>query len=201
MSEARGRNGVVVDLMGTSANIFNGTDSMRTGSMSQHHLSVCISNAVQVGNEFRGRILRIRATENLHLLINIDKSTEGLNTSFFQSHVCGIRHPSGGHHSSVNLKCFDMFLGLRIDHLDCHRLFSRNSWCDFRGKNACSIINRPITNQQSFSLLGDFSIESRHELVHCLDESHFGSKRGIDVTELKTNVTRTNDCYPFWDKA
>mmetsp|Transcript_13244 Transcript_13244/g.17321 ORF Transcript_13244/g.17321 Transcript_13244/m.17321 type:complete len:226 (+) Transcript_13244:150-827(+) len=156
--ETGSRDSIVVNDMFTATNIFNCRNTLRRGSMCKHHFSVCISNAVNIWDKFS--ILRFG--KYTHFLVNSNKSTERLDSSFLQSHVSSIRNSSGGNHGGVNLNRLDMLLGFSVDHFNGHWFLSRDSRGYLRGKNASPEINCTWSNKKAISQLGDFSVKSRH---------------------------------------
>mmetsp|Transcript_8902 Transcript_8902/g.19933 ORF Transcript_8902/g.19933 Transcript_8902/m.19933 type:complete len:341 (+) Transcript_8902:196-1218(+) len=195
VGEASGRNGIVVDGVVSSANVFNGTDSLCRGGMSQHHFTVGVSDAPYVGYDFSVFVFG----EDLHLFVDGDKSTLSFNTGLFESHVFGVGDTSSGNHGSIDFEGFDVFLGIGINHLDSNWLHPRNTRRNLTGKHSSPIINRPIPNQQPLGLLRNLPVKRGHNIRQCLNEGNFTPKGGVYVREFKTNVSRSNDGDPFWD--
>ncbi len=104
MSEARGGNGIVVDDVFPSANVLDGRDPLSGGGVCQHHLSVGISDAVDVGNDFAVFVFG----KDLHFLVDGDESSLGLDAHVFESHVFGVGDASGGYHGGVDFESFDV---------------------------------------------------------------------------------------------
>mmetsp|Transcript_22935 Transcript_22935/g.40712 ORF Transcript_22935/g.40712 Transcript_22935/m.40712 type:complete len:302 (-) Transcript_22935:510-1415(-) len=186
VSEACGWDGSMIDNVLPSADVFNGGDTMSRRCMSQHHFSVGITNAVQVGDELS---IFVMAAQYLHLLVDIDETSVGFNATSLQSHVASVGDTSGGNHCGIDFDRFYMFFGLGVDHFDSYRLFSWNAGRDFRCEHTSSVINGSITDQETFRLFGNLAIKGRHEIIHGLDEGYFGTKSSVHIREFESNVT------------
>mmetsp|Transcript_8339 Transcript_8339/g.15729 ORF Transcript_8339/g.15729 Transcript_8339/m.15729 type:complete len:260 (+) Transcript_8339:492-1271(+) len=194
MGETSSGNGHVIDDMFASYNVFNGRNSLSGRSMGKHHLSIGISDAVEVRNE----LAAFRLGEHLHFIIDGDKATVGFDSHGFQPHIFGIGHTSCGYHGSIHLQGFHVFFGLGINHLNRHRLHSRNSRSHLTCKHTCPIINRPIPNQKPLCQLGNLTIKRGHDIIHGLNERHLRSQRRIHIRKLQPNISRPNNRHPLW---
>mmetsp|Transcript_12119 Transcript_12119/g.34728 ORF Transcript_12119/g.34728 Transcript_12119/m.34728 type:complete len:208 (+) Transcript_12119:451-1074(+) len=177
-------------------NIFNGRDSLSGSSMCKHHLSIGIPNAIKVWNDFATIVFG----EYLHFFIDSHESTLSFNSHSFQSHVAGVRDASSSYHGGVYFECFNVLFGFCINHFDGDRLFTRNTGSYFGGEDPSSIVDGTVTNQHTFSLFGDFSVKSWHQVWKSLNECDLTSQCSINIREFKTNVTRSDDCNPLRDK-
>ena len=89
-------------------------------------------------------------------------------------------------------------LGLGINHLDGDGLFTGNTGSDFRSEDTGTVVNGTLPNQQAFGLFGNLSIKEWHNVVHAFNEGNFTAQSGVDVGELETNVSTSDNGDPFW---
>jgi len=166
------RNGVVVDLVFPSDNVFNGADTLRRRGVRQHHFSIGVANAVQVGND----LTVLEFGHDLHLFIHVDKATLGLHARFFQSHGGRIGDTSRGHHARIHLERFHVLLGLGVNHFNGNGLDTGNPGRDFRGKHGSLVVNGAVPNEQALGLLGNLAIKRGHDIVHGFNERDFAAQ-------------------------
>mmetsp|Transcript_15864 Transcript_15864/g.18434 ORF Transcript_15864/g.18434 Transcript_15864/m.18434 type:complete len:204 (+) Transcript_15864:470-1081(+) len=193
MSKACCWDSIMIYNMFPTSNVFNGRNSLCRGCMCQHHFTVGITNTPKVGYNFSIFSLG----QNLHFFVNSNKTTVSFDAHFFKSHILGGRYTSSGNHCCINFKSFNMFLGLGINHLDCYRLYTRNTRCNLTCEYTSPVINCSIPNQKSLCQFGNFFIKGWHDVIHSFNESNFGSKCSVNIREFKTNVSRTNNGYPL----
>mmetsp|Transcript_18038 Transcript_18038/g.49111 ORF Transcript_18038/g.49111 Transcript_18038/m.49111 type:complete len:326 (-) Transcript_18038:791-1768(-) len=194
MGKAGGRNGIVVDNVLASDNVFHGRNSLCGSGVSQHHFTIGITNAVHVGNDLA---VFSTAGQDLHLFSDGHKPPVGFNTTFFQSHVLCVGNASRGDHAGIHFQCFNVLLGVGINHFDRHGFFSGNSGCDFGCKDGGSVVNGSIPNQESLSQLGNFAIKGGHYHGQGFDKSNFAAEGGVDIGEFQSNVSRSYNGHPF----
>mmetsp|Transcript_3908 Transcript_3908/g.8604 ORF Transcript_3908/g.8604 Transcript_3908/m.8604 type:complete len:341 (-) Transcript_3908:777-1799(-) len=193
MGEARGRDGVVVDLVGPAADVLDGADSLGRGGVGKHHLAVGVADAVDAGNDLAVVVFG----EDSHLFVDGDEASGGFDAGFFESHVGRVGDAAGGDHGGVDFEGFDMFLGLSINHLDSHRLLPRNPRRNLARKNASPVIDGPLPNQEPLGLLGNLPVEGGHDVGQGLDEGDLAAQGGVDVGEFESDVAGSDDGDPF----
>mmetsp|Transcript_26417 Transcript_26417/g.40899 ORF Transcript_26417/g.40899 Transcript_26417/m.40899 type:complete len:373 (+) Transcript_26417:549-1667(+) len=193
MCEAGSRDGIMIYNVLSSNNILDCGDTLSRSSVSKHHLSVGITNAVDIRNNFT--VLGLR--HDLHLLVDSNESSHSLDSAVLESHVLCVRYTSGSNHGCIDLNGLNVFLGVGINHLDGNRLLPRNTRNDLTRKHIGAIINRTRPNQQPLSQLGNLTIESRHEVGHGLDKGNLRPQGSVHITELQPNVPRPDDSHPL----
>mmetsp|Transcript_24585 Transcript_24585/g.70161 ORF Transcript_24585/g.70161 Transcript_24585/m.70161 type:complete len:317 (-) Transcript_24585:665-1615(-) len=196
VGEAGSRDGIVVDGMRTSNNVFNGRNSLSRCGVGKHHLAVSITNAIHVRENLATFVLG----KHLHLLIDCHKSTLGFDAHCLQPHVGSVWDTSRCYHCRIHFDGFDMFLGFGVNHLDGDGLYSLDSGRDFSSKDPSTVIDRAVADQHALSLLCNLAVESRHQVWQSFDESDFTAQSGVNIREFEADVTRTNDGDPFRDE-
>ena len=88
-------------------------------------------------------------------------------------------------------------LGVGVNHLDGDGLFSGDSGGDLRSKDICSVVNRAVTDQQTFSHLGNFLVKGRHNVGQSFNEGNLATQGSVDVRKFQSNVSRSNDSNPL----
>mmetsp|Transcript_16715 Transcript_16715/g.35314 ORF Transcript_16715/g.35314 Transcript_16715/m.35314 type:complete len:542 (+) Transcript_16715:240-1865(+) len=195
MGEARGGDGVVVDLVVSVADVFDGADALGGGGVGEHHLAVGVSDAVYVGHDLAVLVLG----QDAHFFVHGDEAAHGLDACILESHVGGVGDTSGGNHGSIDFEGFNMFLGLGINHLNSNRLLPRNPRRNLAGKHSRPIIDGPLANQKPLGLLGNLPVERGHDVGKGLDEGDLASEGGVHVREFEADVPGADDGDPFGD--
>lgn len=95
----------MVDFMGSSNDILNGTNTLGRSRMRQHHFSIGITNAVDVGNDLAALLLG----QDLHLFIDSNKAALSLDTALFQTHLGSVGDAARGDHAGVDFESLDVF--------------------------------------------------------------------------------------------
>jgi hypothetical protein len=104
MRKAGGWNGIVIDDMGSTDNVFDSANALRRCRVRQHHFAIGIANTVQIWHNAAAWL-----GQDLHLFIHGHKAALSLNSSIFQTHVFRVRHATRRHHASVHFQSLDMF--------------------------------------------------------------------------------------------
>ena len=196
MGEASGGDGVVVDHVGAAGDILDGADALGGGRVGQHHLSVGIADAVDVGDD----LAALGLGQDLHLLIDGDEAAVGLDAHVLEAHVGGVGDAAGGNHGGIDLDGLDVLLGLGVDHLDGNGLLPGDAGGDLGGEDAGAVVDGTVADKDALGLLGNFTIEGGHEVGEGLDEGDLGSEGGVDVGEFQADVSRANDGDPLGDE-
>mmetsp|Transcript_34279 Transcript_34279/g.79203 ORF Transcript_34279/g.79203 Transcript_34279/m.79203 type:complete len:415 (+) Transcript_34279:131-1375(+) len=195
MREAGRRDGIVVNSVFPAAYVFDGGDALGGGSVSEHHLAVGVSDAVEVGHDLAGVAV---FSENAHVFVYSNEAARGGDSGSLEAHFGGVGNAAGGDHGCVDLEGLHVFLGVGIDHLDCDWSLSWNSGCDLTSKDSRSKIDRTGTNKHPLRLFGDLPVKRGHDHWQGLDERHLRSQSGVHVAKLQTDVPRPDDGHVLW---
>ena len=149
MGEAGGGDGVMVDLVSAADDVLDGADALGRGGVGKHHLSVGIADAVDVGDD----LTVLGLGEDLHLLVDGDEATVGLDAHILEAHVGGVGDAAGGNHGGVDLDGLDVLLGLGVDHLDGDGLLAGDAGSDLGGEDACAVVDGAVTDEETSACL------------------------------------------------
>lgn len=196
MGEAGGGDGVVVDLVSAADNVLDSADTLGGGGVGKHHLSVGIADAVDVGDD----LTVLGLGKDLHLLVDGDEATVGLDAHVLEAHVGGVGDAASSNHGGIDLDGLDVLLGLGIDHLDGNRLLSGDAGGDLSSEDAGAEVDGTVADEETLGLLGNFTIEGRHEVGEGLDEGYLRSEGGVNVGEFQADVSRSDDGDPLGDE-
>ena len=169
VSEARGGDVVVLHNVRAAHNVLDCRDTLGRRSMRKHHLSVCVADAVEVGDDTASLLV-----ENLHLVRDLNETADSLDAHVLEANVLGVGNAARADEGSINVegRVRNLLLGLGVDELDLDGLLSELARSHLGGEHRGVAVNLAGGDEHAVGDAADLGIKSRHHRVHGLDEGN-----------------------------